>query len=374
MRSKCFIISVLILIPIMILAQEKQFHYIFQQGQDGYACFRIPAIIKSTNGTLLAFAEARKKSCSDTGDIDLVMKSSADDGKTWSKLSVIWDDGENVCGNPAPVVEQESGKIYLLMTWNLGKDHERDIIAQKSSDTRRVFVTHSNDNGLTWQAPTEITSATKKGNWTWYATGPVHGIQLSKNKLYKGRLVIPCDHIEAETQQYYSHILYSDDKGETWNLGGSTPQDQVNECTVAERDNGDLILNMRNYDRDSKSRKISTSHDGGITWIDLFNDPALIEPICQGSMLNNDKKGDNRMLFSNPASQKSRENMTIKLSEDGGMEWSKKLVVHQGPSAYSDMVWINREKVAIIYEGGNKSPYEGISFEVFNLADFKPYK
>lgn len=374
MRSKCFIISVLILIPIMILAQEKKFHYIFQQGQDGYACFRIPAIIKSTNGTLLAFAEARKKSCSDTGDIDLVMKSSADDGKTWSKLSVIWDDGENVCGNPAPVVEQESGKIYLLMTWNLGKDHERDIIAQKSSDTRRVFVTHSNDNGLTWQAPTEITSATKKGNWTWYATGPVHGIQLSKNKLYKGRLVIPCDHIEAETQQYYSHILYSDDKGETWNLGGSTPQDQVNECTVAERDNGDLILNMRNYDRDSKSRKISTSHDGGITWIDLFNDPALIEPICQGSMLNNDKKGDNRILFSNPASQKSRENMTIKLSEDGGMEWSKKLVVHQGPSAYSDMVWINREKVAIIYEGGNKSPYEGISFEVFNLADFKPYK
>ena len=194
-------------------AAEKDFNYVFKQGMEGYNCFRIPAIVKTTNGTLLAFAEARKKSCSDTGDIDLVLRRSTDGGNNWSKIQVVWDDGLNVCGNPAPVVEEESGTVFLLLTWNLGSDHERDIIAQKSKDSRRIFVTQSVDEGKSWSKPDQITSTTKQENWTWYATGPVHGIQLAKNRNHKGRLVIPCDHIEAETKHYYSHIIYSDDKG-----------------------------------------------------------------------------------------------------------------------------------------------------------------
>lgn len=371
MKVSSFIIAIFLIISFNIKAQEKQFNYIFRQGQDGYACFRIPAIIKAKNGTLLAFAEARKKSCSDTGDIDLVMRSSSDNGKTWSDLSVLWDDGDNVCGNPAPVVEQESGIVYLLLTWNLGSDHEREIIDQKSKDTRRVFVTQSGDDGQTWEKPKEITSTTKKDNWTWYATGPVHGIQLSKSEQYKGRLIIPCDHIEAETKHYYSHVIYSDDQGKTWKLGGSTPQHQVNECSIAELDNGDLLLNMRNYDRDNKTRKTSLSTDGGMTWSDLENDEALIEPICQGSLLGNNKKGKRELYFSNPASEQSRENMTLKLSDDDGATWSKEYVVHRGPSAYSDVVLINKNTIGILYEGGLQSPYEGISFELVKRSALK---
>lgn len=344
-------------------AQEKKFNNVFQKGMSGYNCFRIPAIIKAKDGSLLAFAEARKKSCSDTGDIDLVMRKSNDQGKTWSAMQVIWDDGLNVCGNPAPVVEHETGTVFLLLTWNLGSDHERDIIDEKSQDTRRVFITQSEDNGNSWSKPREITSTTKKENWTWYATGPVHGIQLTKNKEHKGRLIIPCDHIEAETKHYYSHIIYSDDKGETWRLGGSTPQHQVNECAIAELSNGELMLNMRNYDRENKNRKISISKDGGITWSDISNDPTLIEPICQGSLLNHGKE----LFFSNPASKDSRKMMTLRMSKDDGKTWSKNWLIHQGPSAYSDIVSLGKNQIGILYEGGVESPYEGIAFEVVSF-------
>ncbi len=127
------------------------------------------------------------------------------------------------------------------------------------------------DDGKTWSAAKEITPQVKRKNWTWYATGPCHGIQLEKEE-HKGRLVIPCDHIEAETGKYFSHVIFSDDYGETWQLGGATPQDQVNECTVAELPDGKLMLNMRNYDRTQKARKISISDDGGQTWGELYAD------------------------------------------------------------------------------------------------------
>lgn len=192
---------------------------VFQSGQDGYACFRIPAIVQSKTGNLLAFAEARKNSCSDTGDIDLVLKRSQDGGKTWSEMITVWDDSDNVCGNPSPIIDQKTGRILLISCWNLGTDNEKEIIDQDSKDTRKVFYIYSDDDGNTWSKPHEITSTVKRNNWTWYATGPCHGIQL-QNMKYNGRLVVPANHMVADTKTYHSNIIYSDDGGETWNLGG----------------------------------------------------------------------------------------------------------------------------------------------------------
>ena len=96
-----------------------------------------------------------------------------------------------------------------------------------------MFVTHSTDDGLSWSDPREITADVKRDDWTWYATGPGSGIQIQHGP-HQGRLVIPCDHIEAGTKRYYSHVIYSDDHGKSWQLGGSTPQHQVNECEVVE--------------------------------------------------------------------------------------------------------------------------------------------
>lgn len=346
------------------ISAQKNPDYLFRSGTDGYNTFRIPAIIATRRGTLLAFAEGRKKSSSDTGDIDMVMKRSEDNGKTWTNLEVLLDDGMNVCGNPAPVTDKKTGNIYLFSTWNLGSDHEPDIIKGKSSDTRRVFIMVSEDDGRTWSEAKEITSSVKRENWTWYATGPCHGIQIMKGR-YRGRLVIPCDHIEAVTEKYYSHVIFSDDNGRTWQMGGATPQDQVNECTVAEISGGRLLLNMRNYDRTKKSRKVSLSNDGGKSWIDIYPDPVLVEPVCQASLLTYVLPGKKpgMLLFANPANKENRVNMTLRVSYDDGKSWPVSRVLHAGPSAYSDLVRLRSGDVGVLYEAGEESPYEGIVFE-----------
>ncbi|WP_080903239.1 exo-alpha-sialidase [Parabacteroides sp. Marseille-P3160] len=368
----------IVLIYFMLLAQVNMFMYaqgntqattnVFRKNQDGYACFRIPAIIQSKTGTLLAFAEARKNSCSDTGDIDLVLKRSEDGGKTWSKMITVWDDGDNVCGNPTPVIDQTTGRIILVSCWNLGEDHEKEIIAQTSKNSRRIFILYSENDGETWSAPKEITSTVKRSEWTWYATGPCHGIQL-QNKRYKERLVIPANHIVAGTKLYHSHIIYSDDKGETWNLGGVVREHGGNESSVVELGNGDLMLNMRNYNREeNKTRSIAVSSDGGKTWSEMKYLPELIEPVCQGSTLNYNKSGknSNKLLFSNPASTDKREKMTIRLSEDNGKTWPCSHLVYPGPSAYSDLVNLPEGNIGLLYEYGVQNPYEKIGFIIIS--------
>ncbi len=352
---------------------QEPLNYLFESGTEGYAVFRIPAIVTTPGGTVLAFAEGRKNGASDTGDIDLVLKRSEDNGKTWSKLRVVWDDAGNVCGNPAPVVDETTGTIFLLSTWNLGGDHESEIIEQTSKDTRRIFVMESTDDGQSWSEPEEITRLVKLDNCTWYATGPCHGIQLEKGSR-KGRLVIPCDHIEAGTRKYYSHVIYSDDHGETWQLGGTTPQDQVNECTVAELQDGRLMLNMRNYDRSAKARKTATSEDGGLTWSAISADNTLIEPICQASLLRYsfaEEGGVSRLFFLNPADKNERRNMTLRLSVDEGTTWSHSRVLFSGPSAYSDITRLPNDNIGCLFEAGNDNPYQGIVFGEVLLGEIE---
>ena len=355
-----------LLIP--FVSHTNELKYIFKSGSEGYNTFRIPSIITTDSGVVLAFAEGRKNSSSDSGDIDLVLKRSIDGGKTWGDLIIIRDDSTNVCGNPSPVIDRKTGKIFLLSTWNRGDDTESEIINMTSVDTRRVYVMNSIDEGLSWSKPIEITDKVKKPNWTWYATGPVHGIQIREGSK-KGRMIIPCDHIEANTKKYYSHIIYSDDGGSSWNIGGTTPQDQVNECCVAEIGKGKLILNMRNYDRTQMNRKISISNDYGESWGDIYDDKALVEPICQASILRYSFKGYGRndLLFINPADKNKRLNMTLRLSNDLGRTWKGEFILHEGPSAYSDITKLRNGNVGCLFEAGKNSPYEGIVYREVDI-------
>ena len=176
------------------------------------------------------------------------------------------------------------------------------------------------------------------------------------------------DCIQHRPGRIFRSAIYSDDYGETWQLGGTTPQDQVNECVVAEGSQGQVLLNMRNYDRDHKNRKIAHSEDGGLSWSNLESDDTLIEPICQASLIANGKRGKkHRLYFSNPASQSARTNMTLRMSTDDGQHWAKSQVIHPGPAAYSDLVMLNKRQIGILYEGGLKSAYEGIAFEVVDV-------
>ena len=339
----------------------------FAGGKDGYHTYRIPSLAVTAKGTVLAFCEGRKTSWGDSGDIDLVLKRSTDAGKTWSNQQVVWDDGPNCCGNPCVVVDRESGTIFLLSTWNCGDDHEGAIIAGKSKDTRRVFVLQSTDDGLTWSKPREITATAKKPDWTWYATGPGSGIRI-ENGPHKGRLVIPCDHIEAATKDYFSHIIFSDDHGKTWQLGGRTPQPKVNECEVVELTGGRIMLNMRNYDRSQHNRQTAISDDGGLTWRGQKHDPALIEPICQAAVERlrwpqGDKPGV--VVFSNPASTSGRVNLTVRASFDDARTWPVSKVIWSGPSGYSDLAVLANGSVACLYEAGSSNIAESIVFSSF---------
>ena len=356
---------VLVAVSFLLLRCSPQQHrqILWQSGQDGYHTYRIPALLVTGKGTVLAFCEGRKQHSHDTGDIDLLMKRSQDNGKTWSPAQILWDDGTNTCGNPCPILDRATGVIWLLLTWNDGRDREPEIIDGKSRDTRRVFLTSSRDDGATWAVPREITEEVKPADWTWYATGPGAGIQLERGPA-AGRLIAPCDHIEKESKAYYSHVVYSDDHGATWQLGGRTPQPFVDECQVAELEDGRLLLNMRNYDRTQKKRQIAFSSDAGQTWHEQQFQQELIEPICQASLRRyrwnrNEEKGI--LIFSNPASDSSRTNMTLRASNDDGKTWPVACLLYAGPSAYSDLAVLADKRMSCLYECGVNSPYETIS-------------
>jgi len=345
---------------------------LFVSGVGGYHTYRIPALLTTRDGTVLAFCEGRKGGGGDSGNIDLLLKRSTDAGKTWSPQQIVWDDGPNTCGNPCPVQDRQTGTIWLLLTWNHGRDREGAIMKNEGRDTRRVFVTHSTDEGLTWSPPREITETTKRPHWRWYATGPGVGIQLEKGPS-EGRLVVPCDHSLVSPEDptgYNSHVIYSDDHGQTWQLGGAiTPA--VNECQVVELTDGTLMMNMRNYDRSQTTRAVATSTDGGLTWSEVRHDPTLVEPICQASFLRYTEQpgGDrNRLLFANPGhgQRGQRRDLTVRLSYDEGRTWPIRRLLWPGPAAYCCLGVLPDGQLACFLEGGKKTPYERIVFARFS--------
>ncbi|SIO60382.1 sialidase-1 [Singulisphaera sp. GP187] len=337
---------------------------VFVAGEDGYKSFRIPSLLVTPHGTVLAFCEGRKQSSGDSGDIDLVQRRSNDGGITWGPLQVIADDGPNTLGNPCPVVDRATGTIWMLMTRNHGQDKEPQILDGTSRETRSVWVMKSTHEGLTWSPRVEITKQVKLPDWTWYATGPGVSIQLES-----GRMVVPCDHFLAKSKISRSHVIYSDDHGATWKLGGVAGE-RINECQVVELSNRTLLLNMRNHPpKQGQGRAIATSRDGGLTWTPPTIDPILVEPACQASLIAlKDEQGraSNRLLFSNPASAK-RELMTVRLSEDGGRTWPRHKTLHAGPSAYSCLASLAGRSVGCLYERGERGPYERITLARFDL-------
>ncbi|MCC6165267.1 MAG: exo-alpha-sialidase [Acidobacteria bacterium] len=362
------LVALILYCPVRTLAQEAGavplMVDVYRAGEAGYDTFRIPSVIAAADGTLLAFAEGRRISASDTGDIDLVVKRSRDGGTTWSALAVVGDNGPNTFGNPCPVLDARTGTLVLFATQNLGTDREKDIIAGTSKGGRTVWVLTSTDHGVSWSDPREVTATAKRSDWTWYATGPGIGIQLRD-----GRLVIPANHAVGGTGVHHSHVITSDDGGGTWRLGGRSDAG-TNESQVVELADGRLMLNMRNHPPTSGSnhRMVATSRDGGETWSPARADEALIEPPAQASLLRLPQQGTGapRLLFSNPASSR-RERMTVRVSEDEGQTWPIARIVHEGPAAYSSLVDLQDRGIGLLFERGEKSPYETITFAVFTL-------
>ncbi|MET8002202.1 sialidase family protein [Nonomuraea glycinis] len=341
---------------------------LYKQGDFGYGCFRIPAVVRATNGMLLAFAEGRVKDCGDDEDIDLVLRRSADGGRTWGPLQVVSEGNGATHGNPVPIVDERTGRVVLVSTHNGAEPCPNGC-------DRDPWVQVSDDHGATWSAAREMTEG-KRPEWNfWYATGPMHGIQLKRGP-HAGRLVVGASFESWDRvgkHAYGTHLLYSDDGGATWDIGAETVRDDgtviAQEVTVVELTDGRIYASARERGTDEGNRAYATSGDGGETWDAPFRTmPALATTDIQGSLL---RFGEGRILFSAPVHPGAREAMGIRSSYDEGGRfetWDEGKVFFWGPSAYSDMVRLDGDEAALMYEAGTVSPYEQIRFARFNEA------
>ena len=343
---------------------------VFECGENGINTYRIPALVATRQGTLLAFSEARVNTHKDFGDNNIVVKRSLDGGRTWGETITIWDEGVNCCSSPVPVV-LESGRILLLCTWKVYTvpNHYFDI---------NWFSVYSDDDGLTWSEPRKISDGLVEDDWIMACVGPGHAIQLQEEGAHKGRIIVPCYHKwegEGKLWQGRSFFIWSDDGGETWTRGGFSERGG-NECSAAELSNGDIMLNMREFKRWADTtalpqcRQVSISSDGGETLSGIVFDAQLPEPVCQGSLLRyrHGHQKEDWLLFMNPTDQQVRKDLKVKLSRDRGANWE---VVYETPfarTAYSDMTELPDGSVGLLYECGDSTARERIVFDLLPAA------
>ncbi|BET46381.1 exo-alpha-sialidase [Kitasatospora aureofaciens] len=364
---------------------EEQVLFDAARDPGGYACFRIPAIVRTTEGTLLAFAEGRVLDCGDAGDIDVVLKRSTDGGLTWGPLQVVNDGGGDTHGNPAPVVDRATGRVLLLETYNAGRTDGANCAVPCA---RTPYLQHSDDDGRTWSAPRDLGSEILPPDWnSWYATGPVHGVQLTGGA-HPGRLVVG---VNAETWDgtrvtaNHAALVVSDDGGEHWRTGATdtwpvaadgTFRQKPSELTLTERADGALLVSGREENgTDLGHRTQALSRDGGDTFAAPFRAlPDLYAPQVQGAVL---RLGD-RTLLSVPADPDRRRTMTVRSSWDGGATWDsvdRGTVVTRDWSGYSDLVSVDDAAVGLLYEGGASDARDEIRFARFTedwLAPRRP--
>jgi sialidase-1 len=332
---------------------------LFVGGQDDYNTYRIPALVCTKSGTLLAFSEGRKDNMMDGTPTDIVLKRSLGNAGTWKPAYVplkaeerkrsntmMWLPLQTVIRsthgeaymNPVPVIDRTDGTIYLLV--NLYPQPYKDAPAD-------IWLIKSTDEGATWSQPVDITPGTGK-----HELGPGVGIQLQS-----GRLLV----------QHYKGVIFSDDHGKSWKSGGEAPG-EFNETQVVELTDGSLLFSRRN----APNRVMLISEDKGESWTQPVANPYLPDPDCQGSLIRYTRQdqGDskNRLLFSNPFSgaigagtvesdPRGRFNVTVRMSYDEGKSWPVAKLIRKGPGAYSSMTVLPDGSVGILFETGET--YDG---------------
>jgi len=355
--------------PYQIATIEQLQQMSYQKGESNYTAFRCPSMVVTKEGTILAFAEGRYVSWRDHEAMDdLVVKRSTDGGQTWGPLKVAAEYGEDAAKNASPVV-LPSGRILLV--YNFNEDYGPDKSAR---DGREVHMVYSDDDGVTWSEPRNITPMVYEDDWIWHGIGPGHGI-VKEREPHKGRIIVAARHNPGKGISGSSYIMYSDDEGETWEIGAFSLRDQTNESMAVELSTGEIMVNHRNGRSEEPYRCVSISSDGGETFDTFYVDQTLIEPQgCMGSILKhsfNEETGKYNLLFSNPHHTVERVRGSIKLSPDDGKTGTK-MYMYSDPyprfSGYSDIGVLNDEgDIGVLWETGSHYQrglrYDGVVFK-----------
>lgn len=381
---------------------------VFINGTEGYACYRIPAIVRAINGDLVAFAEGRVADCSDsTPVIRLVCKRSSDNGATWSPVQVVArnviHDAEYACMNPSPVVDTVHGTGRIIVVFNKHEVSEWEIAAGKG--VSRVCCVMSDDNGRSWVNESDITSQVHKpynpdfayvhpdaarsenneADWRKHTPTLGHAIQLQGTEETRGRLFYVGSRTIGTESIFdaQNYAFWSDDLGQCWQIGdavkirddGSSAKG-LNEATAVELEDGSVMINSRNYQQQKvaghRAITIGTfNKDSNIHFKPVYHDTFLVDSGVQASIIRYSYSWDgqlghkNRILFANPDHPQARINMTVRLSYNEGQSWPISKVIDSGPAAYSDLVIQSDNHIGLLYEQGNQG---GIAYVNFSLA------
>ncbi len=353
---------------------------VFAAGQDGYTCYRIPGIVTTTNGTVIAVSDGRIGSCGDIPTpLDLVCKRSFDNGATWGPLQVIADYGSNpndvdtypaygmtnisrvASGDAALLLDRTNGRVWVFYDNGGVTNGARKI---------KLELRYSDDDGATWSSRIDL-EATNPGlrpAGGEFLVGPGNGIQLTEGA-HAGRLIFPVYYYASPSS---SMVIYSDDHGATWQRG-ATAGTGGGECQVAETPGGGLIISMRDNNFSwGGVRTFSRSTDGGATWGVLFtnttNPASIPDPACQGNIYRLTTTNDSnasRLIHANAASASARVNMTLRISYDEGATWPVSNMVYAAGSAYSSVTKLATGEVGLLFE---KDPYGSLTYVRASVA------
>lgn len=312
---------------------------LFVSGDHNVNEYRIPSLIRTNGGALIAVCDARVDKPGDApNNIDLVMKKSSDGGKTWSKSKVIvgFPDNDAAC-DASMLVDKQTGTIWLAYDY---------AVADPQGDIGRIVRIHlikSNDEGTTWSSPVELSYLTKGKNF-WLQNGP--GVGLYKD----GTIVFPMYTVtgSGKVHQETTVLVFSKDHGKTWLLsngvGDYNPEPQIVSLT-----GGRIMANMRRPGG-KEYRQVAITDNFGNSWSAVSDDLTLIESGCQGSFINYEFNGKSLLIFSNPADRKERKNLVLRVSNNEGKSWQKELVIYKGSAAYSCLAQLTNGNIGLLYE------------------------
>jgi len=337
---------------------------VFVSGQDGYQMYRIPAVEAAADGSLIAFAEARKYGGADPGfgkqDIDLVYKRSTDNGATWSPMVVLEDPGELwSAANPATVLDRSNGRLWVF--YLRSKPERSTDTARPGTDDMQTQARWSDTHGATWSEPIDLTAVARDmADPAWRASvpGPGGAIQTQSGRLIVALWKMP----------YATLTIYSDDHGRTWQRGQCVPGRQGgDECQVVELANGRILMDIRQ--EKGPSRWFAESSDGGKSWGDPRPGITVTPVACAIERLaGRAAAGERPLLVWTGPKAKSRRQLALRLSEDEGKTFAHERLLSDSYAAYSDLTILKDQTVGILWERGVSRGYQFITFTRLNRA------
>ena len=353
-----------------IIAAEPEISVLKKRGDDSVDTYRIPGLATTNAGTLIAVYDLRYQHAGDLpADVDVGMSRSTDNGATWEPVKVILDFDKSVpdskgngVGDPAVLVDRKTGEIFVVALWSFGnRSWHGSREGLTPQETGQVVITRSKDDGLTWSEPINITSQIKDPKWHLVFQGPGAGIQLQD-----GTLMFAAQYI-APDRNSHSCFIASKDHGETWSISASptTGKPKTSEAQIVELSDGSLLLSMRDETELGQRLWAKYAYDQDLmkgAWAAPWSE--LPDPRCMASLT---RHPSGALIFCNPGSPRHRVALTVRVSHDDGKTWSKGQVIDPAPSAYSCLTILKDGSIAVLYETGERSPYENLSFAKFSL-------